>query len=83
MNYRHAFHAGGFADVIKHIVLVRMLSYLHEQGPAVPRLRGDRPPRLPARPGDDAADAGRVSDAVIPRNDGGLLSSPDVVTPLA
>jgi len=31
MNYRHAFHAGGFADVIKHIVLLRMLSYLQEK----------------------------------------------------
>ena len=31
MNYRHAFHAGGFADVIKHIVLVRILTYLHEK----------------------------------------------------
>jgi 23S rRNA (adenine2030-N6)-methyltransferase len=31
MNYRHAFHAGGFADVIKHIVLVRILSYLHDK----------------------------------------------------
>src|ERR1700726_4706862 len=31
MNYRHAFHAGGFADVIKHIVLVRVLSYLQEK----------------------------------------------------
>jgi 23S rRNA (adenine2030-N6)-methyltransferase len=31
MNYRHAFHAGGFADVIKHIVLVRILSYLSEK----------------------------------------------------
>jgi 23S rRNA (adenine2030-N6)-methyltransferase len=31
MNYRHTFHAGGFADVIKHIVLVRMLSYLQEK----------------------------------------------------
>src|SRR5437763_445438 len=31
MNYRHAFHAGGFADVIKHIVLVRILLYLHEK----------------------------------------------------
>ncbi len=28
MNYRHAFHAGNFADVVKHIVLVRILSYL-------------------------------------------------------
>jgi 23S rRNA (adenine2030-N6)-methyltransferase len=31
MNYRHAFHAGGFADVIKHIVLVRILVYLQEK----------------------------------------------------
>ena len=26
MNYRHAFHAGNFADVIKHIVLARILT---------------------------------------------------------
>jgi 23S rRNA (adenine2030-N6)-methyltransferase len=31
MNYRHAFHAGGFADVVKHIVLVRILIYLQEK----------------------------------------------------
>jgi len=31
MNYRHAFHAGGFADVIKHIVLVRILNHLHDK----------------------------------------------------
>jgi 23S rRNA (adenine2030-N6)-methyltransferase len=31
MNYRHVFHAGNFADVIKHIVLVRMLTYLQEK----------------------------------------------------
>ncbi|MBR0757858.1 23S rRNA (adenine(2030)-N(6))-methyltransferase RlmJ [Bradyrhizobium jicamae] len=31
MNYRHAFHAGNFADVIKHIVLVRILIYLQEK----------------------------------------------------
>src|SRR6478752_1025063 len=31
MNYRHAFHAGGFADVIKHVVLVRILSYLQDK----------------------------------------------------
>lgn len=28
MNYRHAFHAGNFADVMKHAVLARILSYL-------------------------------------------------------
>jgi len=37
MNYRHAFHAGGFADVIKHIVLVRILIYL-QQKPAAFRV---------------------------------------------
>src|SRR6201991_4035236 len=31
MNYRHAFHAGNFADVIKHIVLTRILIYLHQK----------------------------------------------------
>jgi 23S rRNA (adenine2030-N6)-methyltransferase len=28
MNYRHAFHAGSFADVVKHSVLVRILVHL-------------------------------------------------------
>ena len=28
MNYRHAFHAGSFADVFKHAVLCRILHYL-------------------------------------------------------
>jgi 23S rRNA (adenine2030-N6)-methyltransferase len=28
MNYRHAFHAGGFADVLKHATLVRILVHL-------------------------------------------------------
>src|ERR1700732_2185444 len=31
MNYRHAFHAGNFADVIKHAVLARILMHLREK----------------------------------------------------
>jgi 23S rRNA (adenine2030-N6)-methyltransferase len=31
MNYRHAFHAGSFADVVKHAVLVRILMHLREK----------------------------------------------------
>ena len=31
MNYRHAFHAGNFADVHKHIVLTRILEYLRQK----------------------------------------------------
>lgn len=33
MNYRHAYHAGNFADVVKHVVLTRILEYLkHKPG---------------------------------------------------
>ena len=28
MNYRHAFHAGGFVDVTKHLILARLVEYL-------------------------------------------------------
>ncbi|TVR10998.1 MAG: 23S rRNA (adenine(2030)-N(6))-methyltransferase RlmJ [Salinarimonadaceae bacterium] len=28
MNYRHAFHAGNFADVMKHLVLTRIVAHL-------------------------------------------------------
>ena len=35
-------------------------AHLHGQGFAIPRLRRDRPPGLPARPGDDAAGARRI-----------------------
>jgi 23S rRNA (adenine2030-N6)-methyltransferase len=31
MNYRHAFHAGGFADVVKHAVLCRIIAHLREK----------------------------------------------------
>lgn len=31
MNYRHAFHAGSFADVVKHTVLLQLLEYLQKK----------------------------------------------------
>ena len=31
MNYRHIYHAGNFADVLKHIVLVLCLEYLRRK----------------------------------------------------
>ena len=37
MNYRHAFHAGNFADAMKHVMLVRVLCHL---------LRKDKPFRV-------------------------------------
>src|SRR5690349_19920950 len=32
LNYRHAFHAGNFADLIKHAVLLQLLPQLQEAG---------------------------------------------------
>jgi 23S rRNA (adenine2030-N6)-methyltransferase len=34
MNYQHAFHAGNFADVHKHVVLTRILDYLRQKSAA-------------------------------------------------
>lgn len=31
MNYRHSYHAGGFSDVIKHLVLVAILKHLQQK----------------------------------------------------
>ncbi|QKV18398.1 23S rRNA (adenine(2030)-N(6))-methyltransferase RlmJ [Oricola thermophila] len=34
MNYRHIFHAGNFADVFKHIVLARVITYMQRKDAA-------------------------------------------------
>jgi 23S rRNA (adenine2030-N6)-methyltransferase len=34
MNYRHAFHAGNFADVVKHAVLTRIIMHLRDKAAA-------------------------------------------------
>ena len=34
MNYRHGYHAGNFADVIKHIALVAVLLHLRKKDTA-------------------------------------------------
>ena len=35
MNYRHIFHAGNFADVLKHVFLTRALVYLAKKDAAL------------------------------------------------
>jgi 23S rRNA (adenine2030-N6)-methyltransferase len=34
VNYRHAYHAGNFADVVKHVVLSRLVEYLKQKDKA-------------------------------------------------
>src|SRR3984893_14691656 len=31
MNYRHAYHAGNFAEVVKHAALARVIAYLRQK----------------------------------------------------
>jgi 23S rRNA (adenine2030-N6)-methyltransferase len=31
LSYRHGFHAGNFADVLKHTVLIAILDYLNQK----------------------------------------------------
>jgi 23S rRNA (adenine2030-N6)-methyltransferase len=33
LSYRHAFHAGNFADVLKHVILIQLLEYLSKKDP--------------------------------------------------
>jgi 23S rRNA (adenine2030-N6)-methyltransferase len=33
LSYRHAFHAGNHADVLKHTLLLELLDYLNQKGP--------------------------------------------------
>ena len=89
MNYRHAFHAGNFADVVKHIVLTRILIYLQKKpaafrvidthaGAGVYDLGGDEARRSGEwQRGHRAVDAARFSD------DAAALVAPylDIVAP--
>jgi 23S rRNA (adenine2030-N6)-methyltransferase len=34
MNYRHSYHAGNFADVLKHAVLAQIITYLKRKDQA-------------------------------------------------
>ena len=70
MNYRHGFHAGNFADVLKHAVLARMLIHLRSKekpfrvidthaGPGAYDLHGERARRT----GEWRDGIGRLIDA--------------------
>ena len=73
MNYRHAFHAGNFADVMKHALLVRIIAYLQRKetplrvidthaGPGLYDLAGD----AAGRTGEWMAGIGRLEEAFAP-----------------
>lgn len=91
MNYRHAFHAGNFADVLKHAVLARILAHLCDKpapfrvidthaGAALYDLAGPEA----SRTGEWRDGIGRLRDATIPPDIAALLAPYlDVVTALS
>jgi 23S rRNA (adenine2030-N6)-methyltransferase len=81
MNYRHAFHAGNFADVVKHIVIARILTHLREKttpfrvidthaGEGIYDLSGEEA----GRTGEWRDGIGRLIDAPLPAETAGLAA---------
>jgi 23S rRNA (adenine2030-N6)-methyltransferase len=82
MNYRHAFHAGNFADVLKHATLARILVHLGEKAAAyrvIDTHAGDGLYDLAAdaasRTGEWQAGIGRLRDATLPVDIAALVAT--------
>jgi 23S rRNA A2030 N6-methylase RlmJ len=81
MNYRHAFHAGNFADVFKHIIIARILTHLREKiapfrvidthaGEGLYDLAGDEA----SRTGEWRDGIGRLAEAKLPADAAELMA---------
>jgi 23S rRNA (adenine2030-N6)-methyltransferase len=81
MNYRHAFHAGNFADVFKHIIIARIFTHLREKiapfrvidthaGEGLYDLVGEEA----SRTGEWRDGIGRLADAKFPEDATALLA---------
>jgi len=64
MNYRHAFHAGNFADVFKHIILTRVLTYAMRKDSALRYLDTHAGVGLYDLSGDEAQRTGEWHDGI-------------------
>ena len=64
MNYRHIFHAGNFADVVKHLILVRIVEYLKRKPAAFRVLDTHAGVGLYDLAGDEAGRTGEWIDGV-------------------
>jgi 23S rRNA (adenine2030-N6)-methyltransferase len=71
VNYRHAFHAGNFADVVKHAVLVRMLVHLRQKPAAFRVIDTHAGPGLYDLGGPEALRSGEWRNGI-----GRLLAAP-------
>jgi 23S rRNA (adenine2030-N6)-methyltransferase len=81
VNYRHAFHAGSFADVVKHAVLCRILNYLRTKEAPFRVIDTHAGAGLYDLTGDEASRGGewydgiaRLMAAQVPENAAALLA---------
>lgn len=78
MNYRHAFHAGNFADCLKHAALVRILLHLQQKPAPIHVVDTHAGTGLYDLTGDAAGRTGEWKDGI------GRLMAPDAaLTPAA
>ena len=64
MNYRHAFHAGNFADVVKHAVLARIVQHLRRKDTPFRVIDTHAGPGLYDLSGPDANRSGEWRDGI-------------------
>jgi 23S rRNA (adenine2030-N6)-methyltransferase len=64
VNYRHAFHAGNFADVFKHAVLCRILHYLRQKPAAFRVIDTHAGAGVYDLAGDEASRSGEWHDGI-------------------
>ena len=77
-SYRHAFHAGNHADVLKHTVLIATLEYLLEKDAALTVVDTHAGAGLYRLDGDYADTSGEATDGVLR-----FFTSPDTAAPQA
>jgi 23S rRNA (adenine2030-N6)-methyltransferase len=64
MNYRHAFHAGNFADVVKHAALARIVHYLQQKDSPIRVIDTHAGSGLYDLQGDEASRSGEWLDGI-------------------
>ena len=77
-SYRHAFHAGNHADVLKHTVLIAMLKHLTEKDTALTVLDTHAGAGLYRLDGDYAETSGEAADGILR-----LVKKPDSLSKVA
>lgn len=77
MNYRHGFHAGNFADVLKHLVLSRLAEYLKRKDKAFRIIDTHAGPGLYDLSSDESSRTGEWRDGI------GRLFATELSQPIA